>query len=58
MLLSKCDVCDNKKSTFIKEQEVNGMLSSLATTHWGKLHYWEIFCFKCNLIVSIEISLR
>ena len=33
MLLSKCDVCDNKKSTFIKEQEVNRMLSSLDTKH-------------------------
>ena len=29
MLLSKCAVCLSKKSKFIKEQEVNGFLSSL-----------------------------
>ena len=29
MLLSKCTVCDSKKSTFIKEQEASGLLSSL-----------------------------
>ena len=29
MLLSKCAVCDNKKSKFIKEQEASGLLSSL-----------------------------
>ena len=29
MLLSKCAVCDRKKSKFIKQQETNGLLSSL-----------------------------
>ena len=29
MLLSKCAVCGCKKSKFIKEQEANGLLSSL-----------------------------
>ena len=29
MLLSKCAVCDGKKSKFIKEQEASGILSSL-----------------------------
>ena len=29
ILLSKCTVCKNKKSKFIKEQEVSGLLSSL-----------------------------
>ena len=29
MLLSKCEMCDSKKSKFIKEQEANGLLSSL-----------------------------
>ena len=29
MLLSKCAVCDSKKSKFIKEQEARGLLSSL-----------------------------
>ena len=29
MLLSKCEVCDRKKVTFIKEQEASGFLCSL-----------------------------
>ena len=29
MLLSKCTVCNNKKSKYIKLQECNGLLSSL-----------------------------
>ena len=29
MLLSKCGVCDSKKSKFIKVQEVSGLLSIL-----------------------------
>ena len=29
MLLSKCAVCDSKKSRFIKEQEASGLFSSL-----------------------------
>ena len=32
MLLSKTAVCDSKKSTFIKEQEASGLLSSLGIT--------------------------
>ena len=29
MILSKCAICDSKKSKFIKEQEAKGLLSSL-----------------------------
>ena len=29
MILSKCVVCNNKKSKFIKEQEAKGLLSNL-----------------------------
>ena len=29
MLLSKCAVCNSKKSRFIKEQEASGLLTSL-----------------------------
>ena len=29
MILSKCAVCDSKKSKFIQQQETNGLLSSL-----------------------------
>ena len=31
MFLSKCAVCDSKKSKFIKEQEATRLLSSLGT---------------------------
>ena len=29
MFLSKCSVCDSKKSNFMKGQEASGLLSSL-----------------------------
>ena len=29
IILSKCDVCDSKKSKFIKEQQARGLLSHL-----------------------------
>ena len=29
MLLSKCAICDSKKSRFIKDQEAKGLLSNL-----------------------------
>ena len=29
MMLSKCSVCNNEKSKFIKEQEARGLLSDL-----------------------------
>ena len=29
MLLSKCAICDSKKSRFIKNQELKGLLSNL-----------------------------
>ena len=29
MILSKCAICDNKKSRFIKNQEAKGLLSNL-----------------------------
>ena len=31
MLLSKCAVCDSKKSKFIKQQEASGLIISLQT---------------------------
>ena len=29
MILSKCAICNTKKSTFIKKQEASGILSTL-----------------------------
>ena len=40
MLLLKCEVCDSKKSKFIKEQEASGLLSSLGIkTPLRKIHF-------------------
>ena len=39
MLLSKCAVCESKKSKFIKEQEASGLLSTLGIkTPLSKIH--------------------
>ena len=49
MLLSKCAVCDSKKSRFIKKQEAKGILSSLSLkTPLSKFYYLVIFCFECS----------
>ena len=38
MILSKCAICNNKKSKFIKEQEARGLLSNLGIrTPLGKI---------------------
>ena len=48
MLLSKCAICDSKKSRFIKNQEPKGLLSNLGIrTPIGKVKYRVIFCFEC-----------
>ena len=40
MLLSKCEVCDSKKSKYIKEQEATELLSSLGIkTPLGKIPF-------------------
>ena len=31
MIISKCAICDGKKSWFIKNQEAKGLLSNLGT---------------------------
>ena len=38
MLSSKCGICGDKKSKFIKEQEAKGLLSNLGIkTHLSKI---------------------
>ena len=47
MLLSKCAVCDSKKSKFIKEQESSGLLISLGiTTPLSKIPLVGLICFR------------
>ena len=41
VLLSKCPVCGSKKSRFMKEQEANGLLSSLAIKENSII--WKLF---------------
>ena len=44
MLLSKCAVCGNKKSRFMKEQESKGLLSSLGIkTPLNKIPLLNVF---------------
>ena len=47
-MLSKCVVCDSKKSNFIREQEGSGSLSSLRIkTPLNKIHLVvSLSCFK------------
>ena len=33
LMQSKCNVCNNKKSRFVKEQDAKGLLSNLGIKH-------------------------
>ena len=47
MLLSKCAVCGSKKSKFMKEQEAEGLLSSLGIrTPLSKIPLLNVLFFK------------
>ena len=48
MLLSKCTVCNSKKTKFIKEKETSGILSNLTGITVPTLSDLPIaiFCFK------------
>ena len=47
MILSKCAVCDSKKSKFIREQESSGLLTSLGiTTLLSKIPLLGLICFR------------
>ena len=47
MLLSKCEVCDSKKSKYIREQEATELLSSLGIkTPLGKIPFKIILRVK------------
>ena len=47
MFLSKCSVCNSKKSKFLKEQETRELLSSLGIkTPLSQIPYLGSFLFK------------
>ena len=51
MILLNCAIHSIKKSKFIKKQEANGLLSSLAIkTSLSKIPLLGNVCFKCNFI--------
>ena len=53
VILSKCVICGNKKSRFIKNQEAKGLLSNLGLkTPLTKYQYQVISC--CNFVESIK----
>ena len=46
MVLSKCAICDSKKSRFIKNQEAKGLLSDLGLrTPLSKVHLLDDILF-------------
>ena len=48
MILSKCAICNSKKSKFIKKQEGSGLLSKLdIKTPLSKIPNYVMFYFKC-----------
>ena len=57
MVLSKCSICNSKKSRFIKNQEAEGLLSNLGIKTWlikvpilGDILFWTHI--KMNEIVN------
>ena len=45
MVLSKCAICESKKSRFIKNQEAKGLFRSLGF-RMPLSKYWVICCLK------------
>ena len=61
MILSKCTICGNKKSRFIKNQEAKGLLSNLGVrkplstnTRWNFVLICMLNCIKMNEIVNVK----
>ena len=55
MTLSKCTICNSKKSKFINQQEVKGLLSKLGIKTslskipiLGNILFWMHTCFSNN----------
>ena len=56
MILSKCAVCNSKKSRFIKEQEARGLLSKLGIkTPLSKIPILGDILFWMHIIKMNEI---
>ena len=56
MVLSKCAICDSKKSSFVKNQEAKGLLSNLGfrtplskVPILGNILFWIQFHWMCIL---------
>ena len=47
MVLSKCAICDSKKSRFIKNHEEKGLLRKITPLSKVPIFYFVIFSFKC-----------
>ena len=46
MLLSKCVMCDSKKSKFVKQQKNSGLLSKLRIKYQSKDLHNDSFYYK------------
>ena len=57
MLLSKCTLCNNKKTKFIKEQEESGLLISLPLkTPLNKIPLLNDLLFWCCFFNAIPLN--
>ena len=52
MLLSKCEMCDCKKSTFIKEQEASRVLGSLGIKTFLSKSLSVVYFFALEVLTS------
>ena len=52
MILSKCAVCDSKKSKFIIQQEASGLLSSLGKKNTFEQNSFGRSSFALELLTS------
>ena len=56
MILSKCAICGNKKSKFVKKQEASGILSSVGIrTLLSKIPVLDDIFFECNSVECIKV---
>ena len=59
MLLLKCEVFESKKSSFVKEQEASGLLSSLAIkTYLSKIPLVGPISFKSTKQVNTSFKMN
>ena len=55
IILSKCAICNSKKSKFINQQEAKGLLSKLGIkTPLSKVHLLADILFQMNILIIMK----